>query len=67
MDDLLSQIMALPVSQRLELVIEIIKSIQEEDSAHEKELEALQDQLKRGKVRYYRETEFWTEARKRRS
>lgn len=65
MDDLLTQILALPISQRLELVIEIIKSIQEEDSAHEKELEAIQEQLKQGKIRYYSESQFWAEARKR--
>ncbi len=69
MAELVEQILSLSKSERLKIAMQILLSIQEEESTdpdwHIAELENFQQALKKGNVEYYSEAEFWAEARKR--
>ncbi|MEZ4847269.1 MAG: addiction module protein [Bacteroidia bacterium] len=69
MAELVEQILSLPKAVRLKIAMQILLSIQEEESNspdwHLDELDKFQKELSDGKVKYYSEEEFWAEARKR--
>lgn len=69
MPELVEQILSLPKSVRLKIAMQILLSIQEEESHspdwHLEKLNKFQKELSKGKVKYYSEEDFWDEARKR--
>ena len=69
MAELVEQILSLPKATRLKIAMQILMSIHDEESDapdwHKAELEKFQQELAKGKVKYYSEAEFWAEARKR--
>lgn len=69
MAELVKQILSLPKAERLKIAMQILLSIQEEESAgdewHLQKLDQFQAELKEGNVSYHSEEDFWKEAKKR--
>ena len=68
MSDAVQHILSLPKAERLRIAMEILRSIQQEespDAEHSAELQAFQARLEAGEVAYYSEDELWAELRKR--